>query len=227
MMRPPVASLPGVSPPSAPTPRSHEVAGLVLARGEDDRPGLRSRTGAGPGGRSWPRAAAGLVIRSMVRAARPHLGVLLGNVPEYLFWLGAAALAGAIVVGINPTRGARRWPATSFATDCPVVVTDAEGAALLEGLDSVSHRTGSSASTTPGTPTVVADHRVPRPRWWPRRARGGPVSPALHLGDHGRSQGGAVHPGTAGLDRPGSAEAYGFNRETWPTAPCRSSTATP
>ena len=31
----------------------------------------------------------------------PHIGVLLDNVPEYLFWLTAAALAGTAIVGIN------------------------------------------------------------------------------------------------------------------------------
>jgi fatty-acyl-CoA synthase len=33
-----------------------------------------------------------------------HVGVLLDNVPEFATWLGAGALAGAAVVGINPTR---------------------------------------------------------------------------------------------------------------------------
>ena len=43
-------------------------------------------------------------IRSVAGPGPLHIGVLLGNVPEYIFWLGAAALAGAVVVGINPTR---------------------------------------------------------------------------------------------------------------------------
>jgi fatty-acyl-CoA synthase len=34
----------------------------------------------------------------------PHVGILLENTPEYLFWIGGAALVGACVVGINPTR---------------------------------------------------------------------------------------------------------------------------
>ena len=39
--------------------------------------------------------------------APPHIGVLLDNTAEYLFWLGAAAISGAVVVGINATyRGA-------------------------------------------------------------------------------------------------------------------------
>ena len=34
----------------------------------------------------------------------PHIGVLLDNTPEFTMWLGAAAVTGAAVVGINPTR---------------------------------------------------------------------------------------------------------------------------
>ena len=61
--------------------------------------------------------------------------MLLGNVPEYLFWLGAAALSGAVVVGINPTRRGDALAGDIRRTDCTVLVTDAEGAALLAGLD--------------------------------------------------------------------------------------------
>src|SRR5882724_9447589 len=42
-------------------------------------------------------------------AAPFHVGVLMDNVPEYLLAFGGAALAGAVVVGINSTqRGAAR-----------------------------------------------------------------------------------------------------------------------
>ena len=71
---------------------------------------------------------------SSARAFKPHIGVLLPNGPEYLFWLDAAALAGAAMVGINPTR-AWALAADVWATDCSVIVTDAEGAELLHGLD--------------------------------------------------------------------------------------------
>ena len=63
-----------------------------------------------------------------------HLGVLLGNVPEYVFWLGAAALAGSVVVGINPTRRGEALAGDIVRTDCSLLVTDREGAALLDGL---------------------------------------------------------------------------------------------
>ena len=61
--------------------------------------------------------------------------MLLPNGPEYLFWLNGAALAGAAVVGINPTRRGEALAADVRATDCQLIVTDADGARLLEGLD--------------------------------------------------------------------------------------------
>lgn len=112
------------------------VAGLLLARADDDRPGLRfddrewswrEVVSASAARASWIHAAAG---------PRPiHLGVLLGNVPEYLFWLGAAALGGDVVVGINPTRRGEALAGDIKRTDCSVLITDEEGAAMLDGLD--------------------------------------------------------------------------------------------
>ncbi len=61
--------------------------------------------------------------------------MLLPNGAEYLFWLNGAALAGAAIVGINPTRRGEALAADVRATDCAVIVTDADGAVLLEGLD--------------------------------------------------------------------------------------------
>ena len=75
------------------------------------------------------------LIRSLDDGGPLHIGVLLGNVPEYLFWLGAAAMAGAVVVGINPTRRGEALAGDVRRTDCRLVVTDADGAALLDGLD--------------------------------------------------------------------------------------------
>ena len=34
-----------------------------------------------------------------------HVALLMDNVPEYVFWMGGAALAGAVVVGGNPMPG--------------------------------------------------------------------------------------------------------------------------
>jgi len=64
-----------------------------------------------------------------------HIGVLLDNVPEFVFILGGAALAGAVVVGINPTRRGEELARDIRHTDCSVVLTDEVGIALLDGLD--------------------------------------------------------------------------------------------
>ena len=65
----------------------------------------------------------------------PHIGVLLENVPEYLFWLAGAAISGAVVVGINSTyRGAQLEQLVSY-TDCQTLVTSSAMLRLLDGLD--------------------------------------------------------------------------------------------
>ncbi len=84
----------------------------------------------------WPsRGARAALLRSLGELDPPHVAVLLGNEPEYLFWLGAAALAGAVVVGVNPTRRGGALAGDLRRTDSRVLVTDAVGAALLDGLD--------------------------------------------------------------------------------------------
>jgi len=115
---------------------SPSVADLLVARSDDDHPavlwGDASWTWSESVACSATRAA---LLRSYGDLEPPHIGVLLGNVPEYLFWLGAAALAGAVVVGINPTRRGEALAGDVRRTDCRILVTDAEGAALLDGLD--------------------------------------------------------------------------------------------
>ena len=64
-----------------------------------------------------------------------HIGVLLGNVPEFLFTLYAAARIGAVVVGINETRRGEELARDIRHTDCVAVLTDAAHAPLLAGLD--------------------------------------------------------------------------------------------
>ena len=50
------------------------------------------------------RRRAALWSRRRDPAAPPHLGVLLDNTVEYLYWLGAAAITRSVIVGINATR---------------------------------------------------------------------------------------------------------------------------
>jgi fatty-acyl-CoA synthase len=112
------------------------VATMLAARADDDRRGVVDISGE-----SWTwreavaeGAARGALARSLFGEGRPHVGVLLPNGPEYLFWLNGAALAGAAIVGINPTRRGEALAADIRATDCAVIVTDEEGAAFLDGL---------------------------------------------------------------------------------------------
>ncbi|MFP6654212.1 MAG: long-chain-fatty-acid--CoA ligase [Myxococcota bacterium] len=64
-----------------------------------------------------------------------HVGVLLDNVPEYPFWLGAAALAGATIVGINPTRRGAELARDITHTNCQLIVTDSSYRRTLDDLD--------------------------------------------------------------------------------------------
>ncbi len=112
------------------------IARMLAARAGDDRPAVLDATSTW----SWREAVAAGAARGALAAGlrRPgpfHVGVLLPNVPEYLFWLHGAALTGATVVGVNPTRRGEALAADVRATDCQLVVTDVEGAALLDGLD--------------------------------------------------------------------------------------------
>lgn len=113
------------------------VASLLRARADDDAVGLWFE------GRSWTWAD--VVQETADRAAilaahRPasgpfHVGVLLENVPDYLFWAGAAAFAGAAIVGINPTRRGAELARDIRHTDCSIIITDTAQAALLDGID--------------------------------------------------------------------------------------------
>jgi fatty-acyl-CoA synthase len=112
------------------------VAGLLARRADDDHIGLR----AGDEACTWAQvvaesAARGAVFDELQVDGPRHIGVLLDNVPEFLFWLGGAALSGAVIVGINPTRRGGELAADVRHTDCQLIVTDAAGAATLEGLD--------------------------------------------------------------------------------------------
>jgi len=114
------------------------VAALLVARKDDDRTALRTAED----GRAWSWRQ--VVEESAVRASalsalsqtRPlHIGVLLENVPEYVFVLGGVALAGHVVVGINPTRRGEELARDIRTTDCAVVLTDSTQARLLDSLD--------------------------------------------------------------------------------------------
>ncbi len=111
------------------------VADLLLARADDDRPGLLHEDG------TWTfreiieegRRRAALLTELHDVDRPPHVGVLLDNAPDYLFWLAGAALAGAVVVGINSTYRGAQLAQLIAHTDCQLLVTSSSLAELLDG----------------------------------------------------------------------------------------------
>jgi fatty-acyl-CoA synthase len=63
-----------------------------------------------------------------------HVGALLDNGPEYALTLGAAAVCGAAVVGINPTRRGGELARDITHADTGLVVTESRHRELLDGL---------------------------------------------------------------------------------------------
>ncbi|MFJ3187582.1 AMP-binding protein [Streptomyces halstedii] len=140
------------------------IADLLLARAGDDHPGLLTRERSWTWGEVVKESAARAAWARELRAGGPfHIGVLLDNEPEYVFWLGAAALAGAAVVGINPTRRGAELAQEVRHTDCRMIVTDRAGAALLDGLDTGVDRDRFLVVGEPAYATGLAAHTGRRP----------------------------------------------------------------
>ncbi|GAA2358364.1 AMP-binding protein [Dactylosporangium salmoneum] len=112
-------------------------AEVVRSRANDDRVGLRF------GDQEWTWAE--VVHESAVRAAalarlprnggQVHIGVLLENVPDFVFWIGAAALSGSVLIGINPTRRGAELAGDIRHTECDLILTEDRLAGLLDGID--------------------------------------------------------------------------------------------
>jgi len=113
------------------------VAELVRECWGDHRPGLwfegrvlsRHEVVAGAAAR------AALLADLLPPGVEPHVGVLLDNTPEYPLWLSAAALGGAAVAGINPTRRGPELARDILHTECRVLVTERAHLPLLDGLE--------------------------------------------------------------------------------------------
>jgi len=112
------------------------IAELLLDRVGDVRAGVRSREQDWTWDEVVQESATRGAVATALRSEGPfHIGVLLENVPEFLFWLGGAALVGAAIVGINPTRRGAALEQEVRYVDCQLIVTDAAGIKLLAGLD--------------------------------------------------------------------------------------------
>ena len=68
--------------------------------------------------------------------ARPlHVGALLGNTPEMLRSMAAAALGGYVLCGINTTRRGAGLQADIRRSDCQLLLINPDHAPLLDGLE--------------------------------------------------------------------------------------------
>ncbi len=113
-----------------------DIATMLLDRLGDDHLGLRTHHADW----TWDEvvresAARAELAREMRRDGPFHIGILLDNLPDFIFWLGAAALAGATVAGLNPTRGDAQLEADIRYVDCQLIVTDTAGMARLSRLE--------------------------------------------------------------------------------------------
>ena len=75
------------------------------------------------------------VLASLRQPGPFHVALLLDNVPEYVFWMGAAALAGAVLVGGNPTHRGDELARDLSHTECQLLVTDTAYRGLVDGYD--------------------------------------------------------------------------------------------
>jgi fatty-acyl-CoA synthase len=131
-----------VSDPTTDSPTARSTgpvttaAQLVRLRAEDDGTGVLFE------GRrwTWREVVAEAEVRaellvSLRRDGPFHVGVLLENIPEYLFLLAGAALAGAVIVGVNPTRRGAELATDIRRADCQLLVTDSDQVGLVDQLD--------------------------------------------------------------------------------------------
>jgi fatty-acyl-CoA synthase len=75
------------------------------------------------------------VLLELRRPGPFHVALLMDNVPEYVFWMGGAALAGAVVVGGNPTHRGDELARDLSHTECQLLVTNPSYRELVEGHD--------------------------------------------------------------------------------------------
>ncbi|GEE04015.1 putative fatty-acid-CoA ligase FadD [Gordonia spumicola] len=130
------------------------TADLLRARRDDTAPALRFAD------QTWTwaefvvecerRAAALAAVRADLPPETPwHIGALMDNSPEYMFLIGGAALSGATLVGVNPTRRGDELISDVTRTDCAIVLvgpsmvelaTDLDGAVRTLRTDSDEYR---------------------------------------------------------------------------------------
>ncbi|MFG2504068.1 AMP-binding protein [Streptomyces rubiginosohelvolus] len=153
------------------------VAELVRRQWGDHRPALKH----GPTVLSHHQVVEGAAARAALladllpRGGEPHLGVLLDNTPEFPLWLSAAALAGAAVAGINPTRRGPELARDILHTEARLLITERAHLPLLDGLELPGVRV--LVTDTEAYAALLAPYAGARPG----DARFAPVGPGTRL----------------------------------------------
>jgi fatty-acyl-CoA synthase len=137
------------------------MADAWVARASDDTAGLRYEDSEW----TWREVVAEAARRAawwsgQRTAGPPHVGVLLDNVPEHHFWLGACALSGAVYVGANPTHPGPALANELGFTRCQLLVTDRAHLAEVEGQD-LGPAIGIAAADNPRICLVDGDPALP------------------------------------------------------------------
>lgn len=148
-------------------------ARIVCSRVGDDHVGLRFEDQQW----TWDEVIReGAARAAALRAAVPgpeerqvHVGVLLENVPDYVFWIVAASLADAVVVGLNASRSGPEIAQDARHADVDLVVTESR----------LRHLAGDLADHLP--PGRVLDVDAPTYDDWLAPYRGAAVPEALAL----------------------------------------------
>jgi fatty-acyl-CoA synthase len=127
-------------------PPAETIARAVLERADDHHLGLIAGELRLTHAEVVARAAQRAAWLQAQRVDGPfHVAVLLDNVAEFVFWLEAAALVGAVVVGANPTHRGDELARDLSHTECQLLVTESahfplvDGARLAPALGTVAH----------------------------------------------------------------------------------------
>jgi fatty-acyl-CoA synthase len=134
------------------------VQQLLRERAADDSVGLKH------GDRSWTwrehlseAAGEAAAVIALADPDRPlHVGVLLGNTPDMLRSMAAAALGGYVLVGLNTTRQGPALLADVRRSDCQLLLVNDEHAHLVEDLDLSGVRVVDVGDLEPGATSVDA-----------------------------------------------------------------------
>jgi fatty-acyl-CoA synthase len=126
-------------------------ADLLLARADDDHVALVFEESSW----TWSEVVQESADRAALLSPGDHLGLLLDNLPDYVFWLGACALSGATLVGLNSTRRGEQLAGDLAHTDVTMLLTEPRH---LDALPADSGaRVLSDLEIPRGTPVTVAD----------------------------------------------------------------------